>query len=68
MEAHANGVDDVLVDSLSFKLRNSAKYVTDRRSVTFHPSGSNVYKSTAGTKVLKLVLTGDSWLAPTVPA
>ena len=64
MEAHANGVDDILVDSLSFKLKNSAKYVVDRRSVSFHPSGSNVYKPNSGTKVLKMVLTGDSWLVP----
>ena len=64
MEAHANGVDDVLVDGLSYKLRNGAKYITDRRSVTFHPSGSNVYRTSSGTKVLKIVLTGDSWLVP----
>ena len=64
MESHANSVDDVLVDGLSYKLRNSAKYVVDRRSVTFHPSGSNIYKTTSGTKVLKIHLTGDSWLVP----
>ena len=64
MESHANSVEDVLVDGLSFKLKNSAKYVTDRRSVTFHPSGSNVYKTSSGTKVLKIQLTGDSWLVP----
>ncbi len=64
MEAHANSVEDVLVEGLSYKLRNSAKYITDRRSVTFHPSGSNVYRTSSGTKVLKLHLTGDSWLVP----
>ena len=64
MESHANSVEDVLIDGLSFKLKNSAKYVTDRRSVTFHPSGSNVYRTTSGTKVLKIHLTGDSWLVP----
>ena len=64
MEAHANSVDDVLVDGLSYKLKNSAKYVTDRKSVTFHTSGSNIYRTTAGTKVLKINLTGDAWLIP----
>ena len=64
MEAHANSVDDVLVGPLSYKLKNSANYVVDRRSVTFHPSGSNVYKTSSGTKVCKLVLTGDAWLVP----
>jgi len=64
MEAHANSVDDVLVDGLSYKLKNSAKYVVDRKSVTFHPSGSNIYRTAAGTKVLKINLTGDAWLIP----
>ena len=31
MEAHAQSVDDTLVDGLSFKLKNGAKYVTERR-------------------------------------
>ena len=35
MEAHAQSVEDNLIDSLSFKLRAGASYVTDRRSVTF---------------------------------
>ena len=64
MEAHANAVEDVLVDGLSYKLKNSAKYVTERKSVTYHPSGSNVYSPTSGTKVIKINLTGDSWLVP----
>ena len=64
MEAHANSTDDSLIGSLSFKLRNSAKYVVDRRSVTFHPSGSNVYQTSSGSKVIKIVLTGDQWLVP----
>ena len=42
MEAHTNSVNDVLVDALSFKLKNSARYVTDRRSVTFHPSAEHL--------------------------
>ena len=64
MEAHANGIDDVLADSLSIKIKNSAKYVVDRHSVSFHTSGSNADRTTSGANVLKVVLTGISWLVP----
>ena len=64
MEAVANSVDDALIDSLSFKLSNSASYITDRRSVTFWPSGSNIYKTSSGTKVIRFVLTNENWLDP----
>ena len=64
MESHASSTDDTLVDGLSYKLKNGAKYITDRRSVTFFPAGSNIYATTAGTKVLKFVLTGEQWLIP----
>ena len=64
MEAVANSVDDALIDSLSFKLSNSASYLTDRKSVTFWPSGSNIYKTNSGTKVIRFVLTNDNWLDP----
>ena len=62
MEAVANSVDDALMDSLSFKLSNSASYVTDRNSVTFWLTGSNIYKTNSGTKVIRFVLTNDNWL------
>ena len=61
MEGHANSVEDRLTDGLSFKLAPGASYVQERRSVTFHPSGSNSYSS-AGTKLIKLQITGDGWL------
>ena len=63
MESHAQSVDDHLIDSLSFKLRPGASYVTDRRSVTYFPQGGNTYSST-GVKVIRLMLTGDQWLDP----
>ena len=63
VEAHANSVEDKLIDGLSFKLSPSASYVTERKSVTFHPQGSNIY-STNGTKLIKLLITGDSYLDP----
>ena len=64
MEAVANSVDDALIDSLSFKLSNSASYITERKSVTFWPTGSNIYKTNSGTKVIRFVLTNDNWLDP----
>ena len=64
VEAFANGVEDKLIDGLSFKLAPGASYVTDRRSVTYHPQGSNIYKPGAGTKLIRIMLTGDNWLDP----
>ena len=64
VEAIANGIEDKLVDGLSFKLNPGASYVVDRRSVTYHPQGSNIYKPSAGTKLIRIVLTGDNWLDP----
>ncbi len=64
VEAITSGAEDQLLDSLSFKTPHSAIYITDRKSVSFHPSGSNVYSSAGGTKLIKIVLTGDNWLDP----
>ena len=64
VEAIANGVEDKLIDGLSFKLNPGASYVVDRRSVTYHPQGSNVYTPGAGTKLIRILLTGDNWLDP----
>ena len=58
--------EDILVDNLSFKLNKGASYITDRRSVSFWPSGSNIYKPSSGNRVLKFTLNGEdnSWLDP----
>ena len=58
--------EDILVDNLSFKLNKGASYITDRRSVRFYPSGSNVYKPTSGNRVLKFSLNAEdnAWLDP----
>ena len=64
LEATTNSIEDYLIDSISFKLQPGASYVTDRRSVTFHPQGSNIYKPVQGTKVIKIAMTGDQWLDP----
>ena len=64
VEAMANGVEDKLIDGLSFKMSPGASCVVDRRSVTYHPQGSNIYKPTGGTKLIRILLTGDNWLDP----
>ena len=64
VEAIANGIEDELIDGLSFKSNLGASYVVDRRSVTFHPQGSNIYQPGARTKIFRMLLTGDNWLDP----
>ena len=64
VEAIANGVEDKLIDGLSFKMTPGASYVVDRRSVTYHPQGSNIYMPGQGTKLIRILLTGDNWLDP----
>ncbi len=61
----ANSIEDYLIDGLSFKLSKGASYVQSRKQVTFWPSGSNIYSTTGGTKVLKIHLNGDAWCDPT---
>ncbi len=64
MENLTNSAEEVLIDSLSFKLPSSGQYATDRRSCTFHTEGSNSYSANAGTKVIRFRLAGDQWLDP----
>ena len=58
--------EDILIDNLSFKLNKSSSYITDRRSVSFFPTTSNVYKPSSGARVIKFTLNGEdnSWLDP----
>jgi len=63
MESHVQSVEDHLVEGLQFQLGATAKYVTNRRSVTFWPAGGNSYSSN-GVKVIKISLTADQWLDP----
>ena len=63
MEAVAQGVEDYLIDSLSFKLQPGASYITNRRSVSYFPTGGNEY-SPVGVKVIRVVLTGNDWIDP----
>jgi hypothetical protein len=61
----ANAVEDKLIDGLSFRMNPGASYVVDRRSVTYRPQGSNIYQPQQGTKLIRILLTGDNWLDPT---
>ena len=63
MEMYSSSVEDQLIDGLSFKLSPGSSYITDRRSVTMYPQGSNVY-SPSGTKLLRILVNGDGWLDP----
>ena len=64
VEAVANSIEDKLIDGLSFKLAPGASYVQDRKSVTYHPQGSNIYSPAGGTKLIKMLITGDGWVDP----
>ena len=64
VEAMANSVEDVLINSLSFKLDPGASCVTDRRSVTWYASGAQTYVSGQGARVIRLALNGDGWIDP----
>lgn len=63
MEAYVNNGAVDLADSLRFNVASSDSYVTDRRSFTFFPSGSNDYGPTS-VRVIKTGLNGDQWLDP----
>jgi hypothetical protein len=63
METHIQSVEDALIESLSFRLPNSANFINDRRSVTFFPTGGNEF-SPFGTKIIKFMIAGTVWLDP----
>ena len=58
--------EDIRIDNLSFNLNKGASYINERRSVSFVPSGSNVYTPSSGNRVLKIALNAEdnSWLDP----
>ena len=66
MESHVAASESLVIDGLQYKLKPNGQYVTQRQSVSFHPSGSNVYKPVGGTSVLRIVLADGSggWLDP----
>ena len=64
VESHANSVEDYLIEGLSFKLAPGASYITNRRSVSYFPSGSDSYSPSSGVKVIKIKVNGTDWLDP----
>ena len=64
VEVIGNSLEDTLIHGYSFKLAKTASYITNRRSVTFHPQGSNIYSPGIGVKLIKITLAGHDWLDP----
>ena len=66
IEAHIAASEPFVIDGLQYKLKPNGHYVNSRQSVSFHPSGSNVYRAQGGTKVLRIVVSNGSggWLDP----
>ena len=64
METILTTVEDNILDALTFQLGSSSNYITERKSVSFYASGSNIY-TPQGTTLLKFHLTDNSaWLDP----
>ena len=64
MESITNAAEEILTDSLSFKLPGSGQYIQERRSVSFQTEGSNTYSPNSGTRVLRFKLSTEGWLDP----
>ena len=64
VEVIANLMDHTHLDELSFKLGKTASYITNRRSCTYHPQGSNIYSSNVGVKLIKMHINGTHWTDP----
>ncbi len=64
MESILSTVEDTLLGSLSYKIdpKSGSSYVTEKKSVTFFASGSNVYDPQRGTKVLRFNLASDQFI------
>ena len=62
LEPHIASSDDKLTDGLHFAGRNTASYITDRRSASFAPQTASNFKP-SGSKLMRFNL-GDmaSWL------
>ena len=64
MESTVNAIEDVMIDGLTYSLPPGTSYAVNRRSVSFHPTGSNKYSPNAGVKLIKMVLASDDYLDP----
>ena len=63
METHIQSVEDSLIEGLSFRLPNSANFITNRRSVSYTPSGGNEF-SPQGVRHIKFHIAGTDWVDP----
>ena len=45
-------------------LAKTASYITNGRSCTCHPQGSNTFSANAGVKLVKISITGTDWIDP----
>ena len=55
---------DQLIPNLNFKQPATASYIIDRHSASFQAIGSNVYKPTAGVRLLRFSLSAEDFLEP----
>ena len=62
LEAMANRLEYYLIKGLSFKLSPGASYVTNRSTVKWYTSGSQIYVSGQGVRVIRLQVNGDGWV------
>ena len=58
-----SGGEDVLLESLRFKLPNSASYIQERRLVSWHPTGASTFSPT-GVRQARFNITSSGWLDP----
>jgi len=65
-ETIMNSIEDVLVDSLNFKLSPGASYIIDRSpSCSWSCAGSQVYQSGTGGRLIRVPITSSTgWLDP----
>ena len=64
LETHIAGSEDKLLEGLHFGSRNTASYVTARRSTTFSPSSASSWKP-AGVRLVRFNLADHAgWLDP----
>ena len=62
LETHISGSEDSLIDGLTFAGRNTASYVTERRSCSFQPQSGGLF-SPNGVRLMRFNLADQSgWL------
>ncbi len=62
LETHISGSEDKLIDGLEFQGRNTASYITERRSCSFQPQSGGIF-SPNGVRLLRFNLADqDGWL------